>query len=308
MPEFRVPELVVPTVADADRIAAVINARSQALHGISEETTQGVAQWFDHPFLDPDGDMRLAVGADGADGYADVGVPEDGPPKAMVDVRVRPGAEETLRSLVAWASQRDAERVGAAGRIQFLADEDDRSLAQLLEEQGYAVVRSAYEMERSIGGELEAPVWPGGLDLRTLDLRDGEAVHAAQDEAFSEEWFYNPISHEHWLKGSRAAGVDSGLSSVVWDAGEVAGLCLTRPAYGEDESIGWIGDLAVRKPWRGRGIGEALLRHSFRLFAEAGKQSAGLGVDRDNATGAFALYERVGLRVVRRSNTWERPA
>ena len=70
--------------------------------------------------------------------------------------------------------------------------------------------------------------------------------------------------------------------------------------------IGWIGDLAVRAPWRRRGLGEALLLHSFRLFAEAGKQRAGLGVDRDNATGALALYQRVGLRVVRQSNTWER--
>ena len=76
--------------------------------------------------------------------------------------------------------------------------------------------------------------------------------------------------------------------------------------HGEDELIGWIGDLAVRAPWRRRGLGQALLLHSFGLFAEAGKRRAGLGVDRDNATGALALYERVGLRVVRQSNTWER--
>ena len=99
---------------------------------------------------------------------------------------------------------------------------------------------------------------------------------------------------------------DSGLSSVVWDGEEIAGLCLTRPSHGEDELIGWIGDLAVRAPWRRRGLGQALLLHSFGLFAEAGKRRAGLGVDRDNATGALALYERVGLRIVRQSNTWER--
>ena len=302
------PELVVPTVADAARIAAVINARSQALHGVSEETTEGVAEWFDLPFLDAEADMRLAVDAGGAAGYADVSIPEDGTLKAMVDVRVRPVAGDALTLLVTWARERAVERVGPEGRIQFFADEADLPLAGLLEKMGYAVVRSAYEMERSIEGELEAPVWPAGLEVRTLDLRDGEAVHTAQDEAFAGDWFYNPVSHEVWLKSSRAAGVDSGLSSIVWDDGAVAGLCLTRPAHGEDQSIGWIGDLAVREPWRGRGIGEALLRHSFRLFAETGKRSAGLGVDPDNATGALALYERVGLRVVRRSNTWERTA
>jgi ribosomal protein S18 acetylase RimI-like enzyme len=301
------PELVVPTVEDAARIAALINARSQALHGVSEETTAGVAEWFDLPFLDAAADMRLAVGPDGAaEGYADVSSPERGDPKAMVDLRVRPGAAEAMRVLFDWSISRAVERVGAPGRIQFFADERDAPLGELLEQAGYSIARSAYEMARSLGGELEEPVWPDGLVARTLDLGDGEAVHAAQDEAFAEDWFYNPVAHETWLKGLRAGGADSGLSSVVWDGDAIAGLCLTRPSHGEDESIGWIGDLAVGAPWRRRGLGRALLLHSFRLFADAGKQRAGLGVDRDNATGALALYERVGLRVVRQSNTWER--
>lgn len=300
-------ELVVPTVEDAGRIAAVINARSQALHCISEETAGGVAQWFKLPFLDPKGDMRLARAPDGAaEGYADVSLPEDGSKKAMVDVRVRPGAEVALGLLVAWAQERAVERVGEGGRIQFFVDRNDHRLAGLLEGAGYAVVRAAYEMERDIEGDLEPPVWPQGLEVRTLDLRAGEAVHAAQDEAFAGDFFYLSVSHAVWLESLRSGGADSGLSSVVWDGDAVAGLCLARPAHGEDESIGWIGDLAVRVPWRRRGLGEALLRHSFRLFAGAGKRSAGLGVDRENATGALALYERVGLRAVRQSNTWER--
>ena len=44
----------------------------------------------------------------------------------------------------------------------------------------------------------------------------------------------------------------------------------------------------------------------FWSFAARGKRAAGLGVDAENTTGAVALYERVGLRAVRRSDTWER--
>ena len=62
----------------------------------------------------------------------------------------------------------------------------------------------------------------------------------------------------------------------------------------------------MRRPWRRRGLGEALLRESFLRFAERGKRAAGLGVDAENTTGAVALYERVGMHVVRRSDTWER--
>jgi ribosomal protein S18 acetylase RimI-like enzyme len=63
--------------------------------------------------------------------------------------------------------------------------------------------------------------------------------------------------------------------------------------------LGWIGDLAVRDAWRGRGIGEALLRAAFRLFADRGLTHARLNVDAGNATGALRLYERAGMRVRR---------
>lgn len=300
-------ELVIPAPADAARIAAVINARSLALHGVSEETAEGVAQWFELPFLDAAADMRLAIGPDRVvEGYADVSRPETGRPKAMVDLRVRPGASEALTLLVDWAQVRAADRAGVGGSIQFFADRADRPLASLLEQAGHVVVRSSYEMERALEGPIEPPVWPAGLVVRQLNLRDGETVHAAQDEAFADDWFYTPVSHDVWLANSRATGVDSGLSRVLWDGDEVAGVCLTHPRRGEDDSVGWIADLGVRRPWRRRGAAEALLREAFRAFGAAGKRAAGLGVDAENASGAVALYERVGLRVVRRSNTWER--
>jgi ribosomal protein S18 acetylase RimI-like enzyme len=37
-----------------------------------------------------------------------------------------------------------------------------------------------------------------------------------------------------------------------------------------------------------------------------GLRKVRLGVDAENPTGATRLYERAGMRVLRRSNTWER--
>ena len=51
---------------------------------------------------------------------------------------------------------------------------------------------------------------------------------------------------------------------------------------------------ASAAPWRGRGLGAALLLHSFGEFRRAGATRVGLGVDSENATGATQLYERVG--------------
>lgn len=301
------PTLVVPSVADADRIATTVNARARALFGNTEESTEGVERWFALPNLDPASDMRLAVDAVGnAEGYADVGAPDAGGPKAYVDLRVVPGKDEALARLFAWAEERAEERAGRGGVVWYFSAIEDEALRALLGRSGYAVVRSSYEMGRSLEGELEVPVWPEGIAVVPFEEGHAEAVHAAQEEGFSDHWGYEPSSLESWRAYNLSEQEDTTLWRIAWAGDEVAGVCINRPAHGEDKSVGWVGTLAVRRVYRRRGLGEALLRESFRTFAERGKRSAGLGVDAENTTGAVALYERVGMHVVRHSDTWER--
>ena len=303
-------ELVVPTVEDAGRIAELINARAVALGGAWVESAAGVARWFALPVLDPSADMRLVADAAGVAGYADVSGPEDDTPEAWVDLRALAGRPEALELLFAWAQERAAERAGPGGRIRFFADERDHDFRARLESEGFTVIRSSYEMERSLDGELDPPVWPDGVVVRPFAARDARAVHAAHDEAFADHWGYTPVSFEMWKGQNLADDEDSDFSlwRIAWDSSEVAGVCINRPRHGDDDTVGWIGVLGVRRPWRRRGLGEALLRESFMEFRDRGKRAAGLGVDAENTTGAVALYERVGMHVVRRSDTWERRA
>jgi ribosomal protein S18 acetylase RimI-like enzyme len=62
----------------------------------------------------------------------------------------------------------------------------------------------------------------------------------------------------------------------------------------------------VRRAWRGRGFGRALLHHSFREFRRRGLTRAALGVDAANATGATRLYESVGMRAYAENVVWEK--
>lgn len=71
---------------------------------------------------------------------------------------------------------------------------------------------------------------------------------------------------------------------------------------------GWVNEVGVRQGWRGRGIGAALLRRSFAEFSGRGLQQVMLNVDAENPTGATALYQRVGMRVVRAWDLWEKDA
>ena len=73
----------------------------------------------------------------------------------------------------------------------------------------------------------------------------------------------------------------------------LAGVCLTWKE-------GWIKDLAVAPAARGRGLGEALLRHAFARLYERGARRIGLKVDAHNPTSAIRLYERLGMSVVER--------
>jgi mycothiol synthase len=70
--------------------------------------------------------------------------------------------------------------------------------------------------------------------------------------------------------------------------------------------VGWIASLGVRKPWRKRGLGLAILLRTFHEFYARGERSVGLGVDSENQTGATRLYERAGMHVVAEDVVWEK--
>jgi mycothiol synthase len=62
---------------------------------------------------------------------------------------------------------------------------------------------------------------------------------------------------------------------------------------------GYTENISVRKPWRGRGVAKALLVKSMKMFRDMGFDHTALGVDTENAAGAYQLYESVGYKVVR---------
>jgi ribosomal protein S18 acetylase RimI-like enzyme len=69
--------------------------------------------------------------------------------------------------------------------------------------------------------------------------------------------------------------------------------------------MGWVEILGVRKLWRRRGLGLALLLHSFHALRQNGALRAGLGVDSGSLTGATRLYKRAGMSVSREIALYE---
>lgn len=90
---------------------------------------------------------------------------------------------------------------------------------------------------------------------------------------------------------------------VAGDGRRGTGRRLTANVWGDR---GWVNEVGVLAPCRGRWIAAALLRRSFATFALRGLRSVMLNVDAETPTGATALYELVGMRVVKRWDLWER--
>ena len=53
----------------------------------------------------------------------------------------------------------------------------------------------------------------------------------------------------------------------------------------------------MRRPWRRRGLGGALLTHAFAALAARGQPRVELGVDAEGETQPLRAYERAGMHV-----------
>ncbi len=171
----------------------------------------------------------------------------------------------------------------------------DAGARELHEAEGYRPIRYSWHMEIKLEEAPRSPVWPAEVELRPF-VRDqhDELVFEAHEEAFSDHWGHTPGTFEHWQHDvSGREKFDPSLWFIAWDGDEIAGYSLCRYRIG----TGWVGSLGVRRPWRKRGLGEALLLHSFGEFYRRGMKTVGLGVDSQNPTGATRLYKKAGMYV-----------
>ena len=195
----------------------------------------------------------------------------------------------------------------AAGRCVDVALHEADPRRELFAARGYSIVRAFYDMEIELGESIEPPAWPSGVATRNARPGDEHTFYRVQEEAFTDHWGHHPRPYEEWAHiygGIRP--FDPELWLLAEENGEPVGVAICERGIEGDEHTGWIHVLAVRRPWRGRGLGSALLRASFAALAGAGLRRAMLGVDAENTTGAVRLYERAGMRVAHRFETWER--
>ena len=212
---------------------------------------------------------------------------------AFYDVQMWPASwdEEVARRLVERVEERTRELGLATLRCRTLGG--DERLGALLEQRGYAIVRRFQLMAIESDERPPPPRLPEGITIEPFRREDARAFHETFAEAFRDEWAFVPMPFEEWY-ARRVEQADTSFYFVARAGDEIAGVLRGEP---ERRDGGFVGGLGVRERWRGRGVGEALLRHAFRAWYDAGRRRVSLGVDSQNPTGAMRLYERVGMHV-----------
>jgi mycothiol synthase len=192
-----------------------------------------------------------------------------------------------------WAADSEADRIALVKRF------------------GFEPARYFFDMARPSLDDIEEPVLPDGLDFRPVDTDRLKQLWDADVEAFLDHWGGFDGSAERFEQWRTDPKFDPSLFVVAWDGDEIAGGVVNEINEVENAAFnrkrGWLRSVFVRRPWRRRGLGQAVVLRSLQVFRDRGMTSAGLGVDADNPTGALGLYARTGFEVEMRSTAYRKP-
>ncbi len=285
-----------PAPDDADAVAGLMAACVRADGGAEGTSVEHVLDDWREVDLGEEAVLVLAPGGTVA-GYADV------VNRAFVSLTVYGYVHPEHRGrgigawLVGWGEAWMLERMhlapeGAGVVVRHYVISTSTGARGLLENLGYGAVRGTYVMKIDLE-EAPEPEWPEGLTVKTFRPgRDERAVFEAVEDAFRDVWGRPGGTFERFAGMTEGDNLDPSLWFLAMEGEEIAGVVLGKTVAGE----GWVDVVAVRRPWRRRGLGLALLRHAFAEYRGRGVRRVKLSVDAGSVTGAPRLYGRAGMR------------
>lgn len=287
-----------PRSDEAAAAAEVLNEHSRRLYGSDDMTAAEVEEGWRGPEVEFPDDVCLAESNGAIVGYADVIAYGE---SAWLDVRsTEPAAYDALlAAIVERASEKSREH------IRGWAPQQDRVMQEAYERAGFRPFRHSFRMEIDLGGDLPEPSWPEGFAVRSFRQGDERAAYRAQMDSFADTWGFTKEPFETWAHWQLGERFQPEHWFLVESGDDVAAVALCR-VPGSEPDHGFVDIIGVVPAYRRRGLAIALLRHTFRHFAERGLKRVGLHVDAENPTGAVRLYERAGMHVARTSVRYEK--
>jgi len=306
------------TLDDVEAFTEVVNRCAVARVGKPFTAVEEMRTDWQSPVFNPETHTRLVYAADGT--LAAVAeVWQEAPYVSLfgwVEVTPEYGGRGLGAYLGAWVEERSLEVIPKApseARVsvqQEAVSTDDAMRAALLA-QGYQLVRHSLYLRIDQTTPPPEPQLPTGIVIRPFLSGEERTFIGVIRECFKDHWGYvdNPFEeyYEQWMHFMHTdPHIDPALWFVAMEGDEMVGTSFCSLEMAEEPDLGWVFALGVRRPWRKRGLGEALLRHCFGALYRRGKPNIGLRADAQNLTGAMRLYRKVGMRIERQYDIYEK--
>lgn len=298
---------------DWQAISDLLNA-CEAVDRLVEDTSFSKFRMeFDLPPTDKARDICLWEDATGsliAFGYLRIpqsGKIIDGLLRFFVGPAARGGDLE--RQIIAWGERRMREVAAERGvpvKLRSGARHHQGDRIAVLEACGFKPERYFFRMARSLDGAIPEPPLPAGFTLRQGGQQNTEAWAEMCEQAFSENWNHHRVTVERVKRelANPHYRPELDLMAVAPD-GTFAAFCYCalNPEWNarSGRNEGWIASLGTRPGFRRMGLGRAMLFQGLHRLKAAGADTAVLGVDAENPSGAGRLYEGAGFR---KAHTW----
>lgn len=305
---------------DLKEIVRIANLDAMEMLGIADTDEDEIRNDWENDNFELASDSQVVFSSEGEMlGWAQVYKFSKPAVNPYIQMRMKPGFRdhEVGDFLLDWSEMRSKRLVSEipkeaklTARIYKVSGFEP--LKVLFERHDFNVTRHSLQMLVEMEAMPEKANWPEGIALVEFDeKRDLEDVYRANDEAFADHFGHIQESFDVGFPQFKHYMLkDSGYFPEMWfvarDRGEIAGLSLCRKYSWEDKDTGWVMDLSVRRPWRRKGLGQALLAHSFREYYKRGFRKVALGVDAASLTGATKLYEAAGMKVARTYDRYEK--
>ncbi len=300
--------------SDLEAIAHLINT-CQSVNRLYDGTSVSeLQQEFNEPSLDKARDIRLWEDAEGKlIGFAQLWILEPG---EVIDgsllFRVHPDARggELEAAAIAWgeARMREVSAIpGAPVKLRSSTHAEDADRISLLTSSGFKPDRYFCRLARSISQPIPEPKLPQGFTLIQFPgEQDAEAWVEMYNQSFIDHWNHHDLTVEKFKYDLAKPNYRNDLDLiVVADDGKFVSFCYCEISVDECDRTGrnegWIACLGTRRGFRKIGLGRAMLLAGLHRLKAAGVETAILGVDADNQSGAMKLYESVGFHNIRNS-------
>jgi mycothiol synthase len=194
-----------------------------------------------------------------------------------------------------------AEAALDAPVVESTARRDESAAAPFFAVHGYEPVYETWLMQIETVQGLAPPTWPEGIRVRTFRADDARAVKELLDAAYADDQRYRPPAFDHW---KRFMMDSADFDPACWFLAEAPDGSLAGASLSWKQ--GFIKDLVVDPAWQRRGLGEALMRHTFCEFRRRGARRVTLKTDSLNPSRAWRLYERVGMHIAETYDAFEK--